>query len=88
MNTCEECRFFDLCRKAGEATDDLEACNCFEPNGRLMYTIEDSKHGARTLYYTVVCESCKHYNNGFCENIDGLTGAVKKEDYCSRGEKK
>ena len=34
------------------------------------------------------CWRCKHYNNGFCESIDGLTGAVKKEDYCSRGEKK
>ena len=34
------------------------------------------------------CKDCKHYNNGFCESIDGLTGAVKKADYCSRGEKK
>lgn len=34
------------------------------------------------------CRYCKHYNDGFCESIDGLTGAVKKDDYCSRGEKK
>lgn len=37
---------------------------------------------------SVGCRYCKHYNNGFCNKIDGLTGAVKKEDYCSRGEKK
>ncbi|MBQ6127116.1 hypothetical protein IJI69_00230 [Candidatus Saccharibacteria bacterium] len=61
MNTCKKCRFFDLCLKAGGATDDSKSCDCFEPIGRLMYTIEDSEHGVRTLYHTVIRDCSNFY---------------------------
>lgn len=62
-------------------------CGHYKLCKRVSYAAEDEE-ACKYFVKPLKCESCKHYNNGFCESIDGLTGAVKKEDYCSRGERK
>lgn len=55
-----------------------------------VYKITKNENDASTyklIGELIQCERCKHYSDGFCGYINGLTGAVEKEDYCSRGEK-
>lgn len=36
----------------------------------------------------VTCKDCRYYNNGFCENINGILAAVEASEYCSRAGRK
>jgi hypothetical protein len=36
----------------------------------------------------VMCKDCRYYNNGYCENINGILSAVDASEYCSRAERK
>lgn len=36
----------------------------------------------------VRCKDCEWYQNGYCDNVNGLLGMLMDNDFCSFGERK
>ena len=40
------------------------------------------------LAMVVRCKDCKHQKYMYCINRDGISGCLKRDDYCSYGERR
>lgn len=80
-NTCGGCLKYLICNH-------ILGGGLFKTDPACEGYYDKKQYNVKDFVYVIRCKDCEHYNNGFCESIDGLTGAVKKEDYCSKGERK